>query len=475
MAFWVGMALFFILLAFMKMKEETFRRYSHGSSRDKISEDLYESMGITYSATQEQIKKQYKIKATELHPDKNPDCADCKEKFELLAKAYEILGNEDSRKFYDTTSTAMTVIKSSTINLNSSNYKSLVEDSNDIWIIMIYIDDSTCESFTNFWDEVSKQFPYIKFGRVNYTLQPDLLPKLPFRAEEYPFVFSLIKGKVPEFLEFNMEKPSPYELRKFVSNTLDKKYSELEYTQLHKYLKDPRGPKASIVCVVRTRVSSSFTYLAHKTSNEIDYYSTKLSDHSKIIKHLGVNNANYIVKFPDYLSYADKDYITMDFESNEAAHMSLNPLAKFMAIPQIQRYGFHDYCSDYIQNRGIGQVPNPTICILALKSKDKDYHMTLINYFKQKQSELLSKYVIAARKQETNVFDRIKAIQFATVQLDDNKLLKNLVGTLGTTNPKALVFNNVDNKIVALNNIDDLMDMVDDIIDGSATNVTFLI
>jgi hypothetical protein len=206
-------------LGYMKMKEETFRRYNMSAGKDVIQENLYEVMGISYSESQDGVKRKYKELASALHPDKNPDCDDCKEKFENLAKAYEILGNEESRKFYDTTSNAMNTIKSSTISLNMATYRQMVEYSNDIWMIMIYIDDSTCETFTNFWDETAKQFPFIKFGRVNAAFQVDLLPLLPFRAEEFPFVYSQVPGKIPEFLEFNLEKPSPYELRKFVQNS----------------------------------------------------------------------------------------------------------------------------------------------------------------------------------------------------------------------------------------------------------------
>jgi len=210
----------------------------------------------------------------------------------------------------------MNVIKSSTMSLNYSKWKQLVENSSDTWIIMIYVDDSSCENFTHFWDDASKQFPFIRFGRINATYQTDLLPSLPFRAEEYPFVFNLSKGKVSEFLEFNMEKPSATELKKFVQNSIDVKFSEIEHNALVKHLKGPRDGQGSVTALVRTRVSTAFTYLAAKTSAYNNYYTTKLSDHARTIKFLGVNNASYIVKFPSHMSYAEKSYITVDFDRN---------------------------------------------------------------------------------------------------------------------------------------------------------------
>lgn len=37
----------------------------------------------------------------EYHPDKNPNCVMCEEKFAKISKAYEVLSNEDSKNHYD--------------------------------------------------------------------------------------------------------------------------------------------------------------------------------------------------------------------------------------------------------------------------------------------------------------------------------------------------------------------------------------
>jgi len=337
---------------------------------------------------------------------------------------------------------------------------------------MIYVDDSTCATFTNFWDEVSKQYPYIKFGRVNNANQSNLLPRLPFRAEEFPFVFSSIKGKVSEFLDFNMEKPSPYELRKFVGSLIDVHYTELEYDGFVSKLKAEQTTKPEIYNIVRRRVPSSFKYLAYKTNKWIDFYSTKLSDNSKVIKHLGVNEAAYVLKFPEHLTYADKPWITLDFEANEKAHMNLLSLARFVTIPEIRRYGFMDYCGFYAQDHKADISGDfPTVCVIALKQKHADYYMSMTEYFRNKQEELVQKYVVAARKQEENVFSRLKAIQFVVVNLDDNILFRELIEKTGISKPKAMIYLSVEDQYQVLNNIDDLQDVVDDIIDGSATSL----
>jgi len=63
--------------------------------------DYYEVLEVTKTASYEEIKKAYRKKAIQYHPDKNPDDKAAEEKFKEAAEAYEILGNEDKRRRYD--------------------------------------------------------------------------------------------------------------------------------------------------------------------------------------------------------------------------------------------------------------------------------------------------------------------------------------------------------------------------------------
>lgn len=60
-------------------------------------ENYYEILGVTENATQEEIKKAYRKKAIEHHPDKGGS----EELFKNIAKAYDTLGDENKRKEYD--------------------------------------------------------------------------------------------------------------------------------------------------------------------------------------------------------------------------------------------------------------------------------------------------------------------------------------------------------------------------------------
>jgi len=63
--------------------------------------DYYEILGVSKTASEDEIKKAYRKKAIQFHPDKNPGNKEAEEKFKEAAEAYEILSNQDKRSRYD--------------------------------------------------------------------------------------------------------------------------------------------------------------------------------------------------------------------------------------------------------------------------------------------------------------------------------------------------------------------------------------
>jgi len=63
--------------------------------------DYYEILGVSRTATAEQIKKAYRRLAMKHHPDRNKDDDDASAKFKEVREAYEILNNSDKRAAYD--------------------------------------------------------------------------------------------------------------------------------------------------------------------------------------------------------------------------------------------------------------------------------------------------------------------------------------------------------------------------------------
>lgn len=63
--------------------------------------DYYEVLGVEKTASEAEIKKAYRKKAIQYHPDKNPGNKEAEEKFKEAAEAYEVLSNQDKRARYD--------------------------------------------------------------------------------------------------------------------------------------------------------------------------------------------------------------------------------------------------------------------------------------------------------------------------------------------------------------------------------------
>src|SRR4051794_966849 len=62
---------------------------------------LYDTLGVSKSASQDEIKKAYRKLAREHHPDRNPGDASAEEKFKEVQHAYDVLGESDKRAAYD--------------------------------------------------------------------------------------------------------------------------------------------------------------------------------------------------------------------------------------------------------------------------------------------------------------------------------------------------------------------------------------
>lgn len=63
--------------------------------------DFYATLGVSKNATQEEIKKAYRKKALQYHPDKNPNDQAAMAKFKEVSEAYEVLSDENKRRLYD--------------------------------------------------------------------------------------------------------------------------------------------------------------------------------------------------------------------------------------------------------------------------------------------------------------------------------------------------------------------------------------
>ena len=65
------------------------------------NKNYYADLGVSSSASEDEIKKAYRKLARENHPDKNPGDKAAEDRFKKAAEAYDVLGDDKKRKEYD--------------------------------------------------------------------------------------------------------------------------------------------------------------------------------------------------------------------------------------------------------------------------------------------------------------------------------------------------------------------------------------
>ena len=66
-----------------------------------MANDYYQTLGVSKTASADEIKKAYRKLAVKYHPDKNPGDKSAEEKFKQVSEAYDVLSDPKKRKQYD--------------------------------------------------------------------------------------------------------------------------------------------------------------------------------------------------------------------------------------------------------------------------------------------------------------------------------------------------------------------------------------
>jgi len=158
-----------------------------------MSKSLYEVLGVSENATQDEIKKAYRKLARKYHPDicKKPEC---EEKFKEINTAYEILGDPEKRKQYDQMGDSM---------FNGQNFQDFYRQHKDL-----DLDEILSAIFGGGFGRRSYSRGFGGFGFDDFGFTPDLdvhaKIQIPFdmaiKGGVYPINYNgeSIKVKIPE-------------------------------------------------------------------------------------------------------------------------------------------------------------------------------------------------------------------------------------------------------------------------------------
>jgi len=177
-----------------KAMEDTY----HGAAYTDDA-NFYDVMQVPRDSSVMDVRKKYKSLALTFHPDKNPDCKECPEKFAAISKAYETLSDVEAKKAYDSKSKSSKDSASISTTLTYDNFEDTVLRSNEVWYVQVYDASDSGGSFHAIWEETATKFAGVaKFGRIDVVKNKAALAFFPQRIVIMPVVYKFTRGEVPE-------------------------------------------------------------------------------------------------------------------------------------------------------------------------------------------------------------------------------------------------------------------------------------
>lgn len=153
--------------------------------------NYYQILGVNYDASNDEIKKAYRVCVSKIHPDKHKDDVFFNNLFLDVQEAYSVLSDDDKRSEYND------------VFLNDKNDKASIDESS----VRLFINKRNIKfgkTVTFVWETVDVENVEI-VGHGYYPAQ-GTVEFTPTKTTEYTFLFSNGKNTLKKQVEVNVEK-----------------------------------------------------------------------------------------------------------------------------------------------------------------------------------------------------------------------------------------------------------------------------
>jgi curved DNA-binding protein len=170
-----------ILLTEKKKRKFTLLRFREKKMPKK---DYYSVLGVSKSASDDDIKKAYRKLAMQFHPDKNPGKEKwANEKFKEINEAYGVIGNQDKRKQYDQFGTTGDVSDVFNSHTTQTTFEDLMKDFGGAGLGVDFL-DGIFGNFTKKRGFSFRQYATDGSGRIFFTTPDDENLEQPFYTQQ---------------------------------------------------------------------------------------------------------------------------------------------------------------------------------------------------------------------------------------------------------------------------------------------------
>lgn len=322
-------------------------------------ENPFQILGVSESASDAEIKREYRKLSLSLHPDKNPDQSEeDRERYTKITKAYKVVSDPEKRKrWMNNENPDFTPLPSDTTTLTDKNFDALVTK-DTAWLILAYADWSNeCWELAESWEKVGKDLGrYVSVGRFNVESEAGLAAR--FNTMSVPMIYSWVRGRRETFFG----EPSHANLTMFLTKSLADAVTIVRDNNGGAFLEDQEArPKALLFAqqgMVKLRLV--FRAFAVQLAPRMDFAEVQVAGADRLRFLYGVEREPALV----FVREAGAAPLMYTGKMTQAKLEGLLRQLQHPALPALHAANLDDLCG----NGALGRLP----CLLFLHDPARD-------------------------------------------------------------------------------------------------------